>query len=136
MSDSSNSRTRKATDSVKRGAEVAANGIYQATDFVVRNDGRVADGTQMATAAVGSGLDKVGRGLAAASQKASQMLHGNADRTAERVRESIPGSGSAGTARKAAGAIGWLVAKGLTHATGLAADALAVGVKPSLPPVG
>ncbi len=54
MSDSSNSRSRKATDAVKRGAEFTANGIYQATDFVVRNDGRIADGAQAVTGAVGA----------------------------------------------------------------------------------
>lgn len=129
MSDSSNSRTRKGTDGVKRGAEITANSIYQATDFVVRNDGRIADGAQAATVAVGSGLDKAGRGLASASQQASQALHGNANRAAERVRETIAGSGSAGTARKAAAALGWFATKALAHAAGLTAGAVAVGGK-------
>ena len=129
MSDSSHSRARKATEAVKRGAEVTANGIYQATDFVVRNDGRIADGAQAVTGAVGSGMDKAGKGLASASQQASQLLHGNANRAAERVREVITGSGSAGTVRKAAGALGWFATKTLTHATGLAADAVALGGK-------
>lgn len=129
MSDSSNSRTRKATDGVKRGAEVTANGIYQATDFVVRNDGRIADGAQAATVAVGSGLDKAGGVLASASQQASQALLGNANRAAERVREAITGSGSAGTARKAAGALGWFATKALANAAGLAAGAAAAGSK-------
>lgn len=127
MSDSSNSRTRKASDAVKRGAEVAANGIFQATDFVVRNDGRIGDGAQAVTGVVGSGLDKAGRGLASASQQASKALHGNANRAAERVREAITGSGSAGTARKAAGALGWFATKALAHAAGLAAGAAAAG---------
>lgn len=129
MPDRSNSRTSKATDAVKRGAEVAANGIYQATDFVVRNDGRIADGTQMATAAVGAGLDKVGSSLASASQQATQMLHGNANRAAERVREAITGSESAGIARKAAGALGWLAAKTCVHTAGLVTGAAGVGGK-------
>ena len=101
--DSSDSRTRKATDAVKRGAEVAANGIYQATDFVARNDGRIADGAQAVTGAVGSGLDKAGRGLASASRRTSQVLHDNADFAADRLREAITGSGTAGPARKALG---------------------------------
>lgn len=129
MSDSSNSRSRKATDAVKRGAEFTANGIYQATDFVVRNDGRIADGAQAVTGAVGSGMDKLGRGVTSASHQASQLLHGNADRAAERMREAITGSGSAGTTRKAAGAIGWFATKMLTHAAGLAADVAAAGGK-------
>lgn len=129
MSDSSTSRTRKATDAVKRGAEVAANGIYQATDFVVRNDGRIADGAQAVTGAVGSGMDKAGRGLAAASQQASRVLHGNANSAAERVREAITGSGTTGPARKALGAVGWLTAKATVHAAGLVAGVAAVGGK-------
>ena len=129
MSDSSHSRARKATEAVKRGAEVTANGIYQATDFVVRNDGRIADGAQAVTGVVGSGLDKAGKGLASASQQASQVLHGNASRAAERVRETITGSGSAGTARKAAGAFAGFATKALVHAAGLAAGAAAAGGK-------
>lgn len=129
MSDSSNSRTRKATDAVKRGAEVTANGIYQATDFVARNDGRIADGAQAFTGAVGSGLDKAGRGLASASRRTSQVLHGNADFAADRLREAITGSGTAGPARKALGAFGWLTAKATVHAAGLVAGVAAVGGK-------
>lgn len=129
MSDSSNSRTRKATDAVKRGAEVTANGIYQATDFVARNDGRIADGAQAVTGAVGSGLDKAGRGLASASRRASQVLHGNADFAADRMRDAITGSGTAGPARKALGAVGWLTAKATVHAAGLVAGVAAVGGK-------
>lgn len=129
MSDRSNSRARKATDAVKRGAEVAANGIYQTTDFVVRNDGRIADGAQAVTGVVGSGLDKVGKGLASASQQASQALHGNANRAAEQVRDSIAGSESAGSVRKAAGALGWIATKTLVHVAGLAARATAVSGK-------
>ena len=129
MSDSSNSRTRKATDAVKRGAEVTANGIYQATDFVARSDGRIADGAQAVTGAVGSGMDKVGRGLASASQQASRVLHGNANSAAERVREAITGSGAAGTVRKAAGVLGWFATKALAHTAGLAAGAAVVGGK-------
>ncbi len=129
MSDSSNSRTRKATDAVKRGAEVAANGIYQATDFVARNDGRIADGAQAFTGVVGSGLDKAGRGLASASRRTSQVLHGNADFAANRLREAITGSGTAGPARKALGAFGWLAAKATVHAAGLVAGVAAMGGK-------
>ena len=129
MSDSSNARTRNATDAVKRGAEVAANGIYQATDFVVRNDGRIADGAQAVTGAVGSGIDKAGRGLASVSQQASRVLHGNANSAAERVREAITGSESAGGVRKAAGALGWFATKALAHTAGFVAEAAAVGGK-------
>lgn len=129
MSDSSDSRTRKATDAVKRAAEVTANGIYQATDFVARNDGRIADGAQAVTGAVGSGLDKAGRGLASTSRRASQVLHGNADFVADRMREAITGSGTAGPARKALGAFGWVTAKATVHAAGLVAGVAAVGGK-------
>lgn len=129
MSDDSNSRTRKATDSVKRGAEIASNSVYQATDFLVRSDGRIADGAQAAIGGAGIGLDKVGRGLASASQQASKTLHGNANRAAEKMRMSIIGSGPTGSARKAAGALGWLTAKALVHAAGLAAGAAAAGGK-------
>lgn len=108
MPSTSNSRASKATDAVKRGAEVAANGIYQAKDLLVRNDGRIADGTQAVTATVGAGLDKAGGLLASASQQASHVLHAKANRAAERVREAITASESAGAARKAAGALGWL----------------------------
>ena len=129
MSDSSNSRARKATESIKRGAEATANGVYRVTDLVARNDGRIADGAQAVTGVVGSGLDKAGKGLASASQQASQVLHGNASRAAERVRETITGSGSAGTARKAAGAFAGFATKALVHAAGLAAGAAAAGGK-------
>ncbi len=129
MSDSSNSRARKATESIKRGAEATANGVYLVTDLVARNDGRIADGAQAVTGVVGSGLDKAGKGLASASQQASQVLHGNASRAAERVRETITGSGSAGTARKAAGAFAGFATKALVHAAGLAAGAAAAGGK-------
>lgn len=129
MLDSSNSRTRRATDAVKLGAEVTANSVYQATDFVVCNDGRIADGAQAVTSVIGSGLDKAGRGIATASQQASQTLHGNANHAAKRMREAITGSGSVGTARKAAGALGWLATKALAHAAGLAADAAVAGGK-------
>lgn len=129
MSNTYYSRMRKAGDVVKGGAEATANGIFQATEFVVRNDDRIADVTEAATAAVGSGLDKAGRGLAFASQQASQALHGNANRVAESVRGAITGSGSAGTARKAAGALGWVAIKALAHSAGLAASAVSVGGK-------
>jgi len=129
MTDVPKSRILKSVEVGKITALAVANRIHQTTDFVVRNDGRIADGAQAVTGVVGSGLDKVGRGLAAASQKASQVLHGNTNRVGEEVCEAITGSGSAGTARKAAGAIGRLVTKGLTHATGLAVDAVAVGGK-------
>ena len=129
MSDSSNSRARKATESIKRGAEATANGVYLVTDLVARNDGRIADGAQAVTGVVGSGLDKAGKGLASTSQQASQVLHGNASRAAERMRETITGSGSAGTARKAAGAFAGVATKALVHAAGLAAGAAAAGGK-------
>ena len=129
MSDTSNFRTRKATDAVKRGAEATSNGIYQAADYVARNDGRIADGAQVVTGAVGSGLDTAGRVLASAGQQASQALHGNANRAAESVRQVIVGSGPAGTARKAVGTLGWFATKTLAHAAGLTAGAAAVGGK-------
>jgi hypothetical protein len=106
MSDSSHSRARKATEAVKRGAEVTANGIYQATDFVVRNDVRIADGAQAVTGVFGSGLDKAGKGMASASQQASQLLHGNANRAAERVREVITGSAALGMKHPQSPAVG------------------------------
>ena len=80
MSDSSNSRTRKATDAVKRGAEVAANGIYQATDFVARNDGRIADGAQAFTDAVLTLLSNTGQ-AANLGAKAHQAALANFSRT-------------------------------------------------------
>lgn len=129
MSDSSSFRARKATDAVKRGAEVTSNSIYQATDFVVRNDGRIADGAQAAMGAVGLGLDKAGRSLATASQQAGQALHGNANRVAQQMRDSITGSGPTGAVRKAAGALGWFATKALAHTAGLAAGAAAAGGK-------
>lgn len=129
MSDSSNSRVRKATEALKRGAEKGANGVYQATEFVARNDGRIADGAQAVTGVVGSGMDKAGRGLAAASQQVSQVLHGNANFAADRLREAITGKGTAGPARKALGAVGWLTAKATVHAAGLVAGVAVVGGK-------
>lgn len=129
MSDSSNSRVRNTTEALKRGAEKGANGVYQATEFVARNDGRIADGAQAVTGVVGSGMDKAGRGLAAASQQASQVLHGNANFAADRMREAITGKGTAGPARKALGAVGWLTAKATVHAAGLVAGVAVVGGK-------
>ena len=52
MPDSSNSRARKATEAIKRGAEATANGVYLASDVVARNDCRIADGAQAVTGVV------------------------------------------------------------------------------------
>ena len=129
MPDTWNSRARKTTDAVKRGAEATANQIHQATDFAARSDGQIADGAQAATGGVGAGLYKVGQRLALASQQASTALHSNANQGADRMRDTLTGSGSPGTARKAAGALGWLATKALSHTAGLAAGGIAVGGK-------
>jgi hypothetical protein len=59
MTEKWNERGRTAANAVKRGAEATANGIHTATNFVARNDGRVADGAQAVTQVLGGGLDKV-----------------------------------------------------------------------------
>lgn len=44
MSEKWNEHGRTAASAVKRSAEATANGIHTATNFIARNDGRVADG--------------------------------------------------------------------------------------------
>jgi hypothetical protein len=124
MSDKWTERGTSAAKAFKRGAESTANGIHQATSFVSRNDGKVADGAQTATRVVGGGLDQAGRGISTAGQQASQALHGSANRAANAVRESIVGVGQANGWRKAAGGVGWLATKLLAHTAGVAADAV------------
>jgi hypothetical protein len=113
-----------AADAVKHGAEATANGIHHVTSFVARNDGRVADGTEAVTRAVGVGLNKAGHGLSAAGQQASKSLHGNASRVVDSVRNAIAGSGQTGGWRKTAGGLGWIATKLVAHAVGLTADAV------------
>lgn len=124
MTDQTNGRGAKAAATVKRGAEATANRIHDATSFVTRHDGRVADGTENVMRAAGGGLNRAGQGLSAAGQQASQSLHGNASRAADTVRNTIVGSGQVGGLRKAAGGLGWLATKLATHAGGLTADAV------------
>ncbi len=124
MAGESNSRDGRVLDTVKRGAEVAANGIHHVTNFVANNDGRVADGAQVVTHLVGRGLDKAGQGISATGREASRALHGNASRAADTIRDAINGSGQASSWRKAAGAFGWIATKVVTHAAGLTADAV------------
>ncbi len=124
MADQTAKQGSNATNTLKRGAESAANGIYQVTSFVARNDGRVADGAQAVTRLVGSGLDKVGDGLSVAAKRASSALHGNASRAGDAVRGAIVGTGPVSGLRRAAGGLGWIAAKALTHTAGLVADAV------------
>ena len=126
MAEKWNTRGRMAADAVKRGAEVAANGVHQATDFVARSDGRVADGAQVVTQVAGAGLDKAGQAMASAGRQVSKVLHGNASRAADAVRKSIAGSANAGVWQKAAGGLGWFATKTAAHALGLAGDAVNV----------
>ena len=73
MSEKWTSRGQDAGKAVKRAAEVTANGVNKITAAVARNDGRVADGTQAVAQAVGTGLDKAGRGVAAVTRQAGQV---------------------------------------------------------------
>ena len=129
MSEKWDARGRSAADAVKRGAEATANGVHHVTDFVARNDGRVADSMQAVTQVVGVGLDKAGRGLASASQQAGTTLHNNATRLADAARNSVVGTGTPGTWRKGAGLIAWGATKALTHAVGLTANVVTVAGK-------
>lgn len=126
MSTNWNSQGRHTANAVKRGAEVTANGIHHASDFIARNDGRVADGAQVLTQVVGNGLDKAGRGLAAGSQQAARVLHSGASRLADAAQKSIVGDGAASAWRKGAGSLAWGVTKALTHALGVTANAVTV----------
>lgn len=129
MSEKWDARGRSAADAVKRGAEATANGVHHVTDFVARNDGRVADSMQAVTQVVGVGLDKAGRGLASASHQAGTTLHLNATRLADAARNSVVGTGTPGTWRKGAGSIAWGATKVLTHAVGLTANVVTVAGK-------
>lgn len=126
MTEQWRARGGEAANAVKRGAEATANGIHQVTSFVASNDGRVADGAQFVTQVAGTAVDRSGQVLAEASRQASKAMHGNATRAADAVRDSITGSGQAGTWRKAAGGLGWLATKLVTHAGGLTADAVSL----------
>lgn len=126
MSEKWSTRGRMTADAVKRGAEVTANGVHQVTNFVARNDGRVADGAQLITHILGSGLDRTGKGLSSASKQAGQSLHGNASRAANAVEGYIRGGGEAETLRKGVGLLGWAATKMVTHAAGLTANVLTV----------
>ena len=117
---------RTATSAVKRGAETTANGVHAATNFIARNDGRVSDGAQVVTQVIGGGLDKVGGSLAAASQQASQSLHGNATKLADAAQKSIVGTGSSNAWRKGAGLWAWGLTKVATHTVGVTANAVTV----------
>jgi hypothetical protein len=99
--------------------------VYSVTHFVARNDDRVADATQAATQALGVGLDKTGRVVSGASEKAAKALHGNADRAADTVENFIRGDGQ----RVAYGKVpvlGWLATKVVTHAAGFSANAVSL----------
>ena len=126
MSEKWNDHGRTAASAVKRGAETTANGIHTATNFVARNDGRIADGAQVVTQVIGGGLDKVGASLASASQRASQSLHGNASRLADAAQTAIVGTGSSNAWRKGAGLLAWGLTKVATHTVGVTANAVTV----------
>ncbi len=115
MSDQTTKQGSNTASALKRGAEAAANGFYQATSFVARNDGSVADGAQAVTRAVGAGLDKVGDGLSVAGKRASSALHGNANRAGDALRSAIVGNGPVSGWRRAAGGLGWLVGWPVHH---------------------
>ena len=124
MSGKWNEQGRTAAGAVKRGAEATANGIHTATSFVARNDGRVADGAQVVTQVIGSGLDKVGGSIASAGQQASRAAHSNATRLADAAQHSIRGAGPTSAWRKGAGLLAWGVTKLATHTVGVTANAL------------
>jgi hypothetical protein len=124
MAKEKNGRDGSVTDSLKRGAEAAANGVHHVTNFVARNDERLADGAQAVTHLLGRGLDKAGQELSATGKQASKVLHGNASRAADAVQNAIHGSGQVSSWRKAAGAMGWMTTKAVTHAAGWTADAV------------
>ena len=126
MSEKWKEHGRTAASAVKRGAEASANGIHTATNFVARNDGRVADGAQVITQTIGGGLDKLGGSLAAASQQASRTLHGGATRLADAAQTSIVGNGPASAWRKGAGLLAWGLTKAITHTVGATANAVTV----------
>lgn len=126
MSEKWREHGRTAASAVKRGAEATANGVHQATSFVARNDGRVADGAQAVTRTIGSGLDKVGESLFSASQQASRSLHGNATRLADAAQKSVMSTESASAWRRGTGLLAWGLTKALTHTVGVTANAVTV----------
>ena len=105
MTENWKDRGDKAAVAIKRASEATANSVHEVTNFVARNDGRVADGAQAVTHLVGQSLDKAGQGISATGQQASKALHGNASRAADAVRDAINGSGQAGAGRRAAGGL-------------------------------
>ena len=102
----------KSAGSWRRGSEATANAVYRAADVVARQDDRVANGTQAVTGAIGTGLQGAGLGLSGVGQKASKVLHGNANRAADAARQAVVGTGQAGGLRKAAGALTWMEVNG------------------------
>ncbi|APW48460.1 hypothetical protein RA876_14280 [Rhodoferax antarcticus] len=76
-------------------------------------------------------MDKAGDGLSVAGKRASMALHGNASRAGDAVRNAIVGTGPVNGWRRAAGGLGWIAAKALTHTAGLAADTVNVVGKAS-----
>ena len=123
MSEKWNARGHAAGEAIKRTAEVTANGVNKVTAAVARNDGRVADGTQAVAQAVGAGLDKAGRSVAAVTHQASKSLHGGASRLADAAQAAIVGDSPPGRLRKSVGFATWILTKTVTHAAGLVANA-------------
>lgn len=122
MSEKSNDYGRAAAGASKRGGEAVANGIHAATNFVARNDGRVADGVEIVTAGLGVGLEKLGGGVASVGRQTSRTMHSNATRAADAVQQSILGTGQVSAWRKGAGFLAWGVTKLTAHTLGVAAD--------------
>ena len=126
MSEKWNARGRDAASAIKRTAEASANGIHRISNAVARHDGKIADGARSLTEALGNGIDKGGRSLTSAGRQTSHVLHSNASRAADAVRDAIAGEDHANPSawRKAAGGLGWLTTKAVVHVGGLAADAV------------
>jgi hypothetical protein len=114
---------------LKRSAEVAANGVHSATSFLTRNESNLADGAQVATQQLGSGLEGFGKAVASGSNQASQILHSNASRLADASEQAIVGNGDASRLRKGVGFTAWTLTKVVAHTVGLAADVVAVTAK-------
>ena len=123
MSEKNYARGHATGEAVKRAAETTENGVNKLTAAVARNDGRVADGTQAAVQVIGTGLNKVGLSIAAATQQAGKSLHGRASRLADAAQTAIVGDGPSNGWRKAAGLLAWGLTKGATHAAGLVVNA-------------
>ncbi len=126
MTDKWKARGRAAGVLAKSAAEATANGVNQVTALIARHDATVADGAQAATQAVGTTLDKAGRSVAVATQRAGKTLHGSASRLADAAQNSIVGTGPASGWRKGAGLLAWGLTKAATHTVGLAANAATV----------